>query len=559
MSARLQHTTEVTRIRALPRRVPSEDIAWELARVLTPSCVRPGANVALRPWQAYALVEALENGGAFLGLPVGFGKTIVAEMLPRVLGIDPRRAILIAPASMRDKTFDERAALARDGWRLSSPPPRFVSTQELSQEQNSGLLDKLRPALIVIDESDDLANPRSSTAKRIDRYVVAHRDDVVVVAMSGTPTRKSILNYWHILHWCLPHGAPVPVRESEALKWALALDEHRGQRPAPGPLGPNLVAARAWYFRRLVETPGVVVIDGDSCSAPLDVHVRMARECGVLDAHYERFLKKGENPAGVPVSDPLSRYRTDTQLGSGLYLYWEPPPPPAWMSARRDVARFVRREIERSEGTSRPLDTEKQVLNRFAAHPIVEAWNAIRGTFRPNVEVAWVSESALESVEEWLAEDPEPAIVWVGSPAFGERLAARTGLDFYRAQGRNTRGQGLHAAAKGRSLIASWNANKRGFNLQAWGRACICQPPTSAKYLEQTIGRQHRSGREERVRVTLLATSGGTIDAFEAALAEAQFARASMGLTQKVLRADITREQPTPTKSNRYRWARGRK
>jgi hypothetical protein len=48
------------------------------------------------------------------------------------------------------------------------------------------------------------------------------------------------------------------------------------------------------------------------------------------------------------------------------------------------------------------------------------------------------------------------------------------------------------------------------------------------------------------------------LDAFDAALAEAEFGRSVLGMTQKILRADIRRVEPTVTKSNRYRWARKR-
>jgi hypothetical protein len=52
---------------------------------------------------------------------------------------------------------------------------------------------------------------------------VAARDSVRVCAFTGTPSRKSIMNYWHHLCWCLREGAPVPLSETEATEWGLAL------------------------------------------------------------------------------------------------------------------------------------------------------------------------------------------------------------------------------------------------------------------------------------------------------------------------------------------------
>jgi hypothetical protein len=478
-------------------------------------------------------------------------------MLPRVL--DAKRAILIAPASLREKTRDDRTAYAAEGWRLASPPPRFVSLEELATEGGADLLNAIKPDLIILDEADELSNPDSSAAVRIDRYVVEHWEDCTVVAMSGTPVRKSIRGYWHILAWCLKDNLPLPFTPSEVRMWDAALGEHNGRRPRPGPLGSSLDSARRWLFTRLAETPGVVIVDGDSCNAPLSIAITPAEEDRVIDAHYQTFLEDLQNPAGIPCADPLARWRTDAQLGSGFYMYWDPMPPEEWAEARRNVARFVRGVIERTRSTSRPCDTEAQVLRRFRENKIVKRWRELKPTFTPNTRVEWVSDSVVRSAKRWNDAQDGPAILWVGSPAFGKALAKATGLEYYANNGKNSKGQRLHAADESRSMIVSWNANKRGFNLQPWRHQLVLQPPTSAKYLEQMFGRSHRSGQEEEVRVTIMATSGGTYDALDTALAEARFAKGNVGLTQKILRARIERIRPRKTATNSYRWATAKK
>jgi hypothetical protein len=85
----------------------------------------------------------------------------------------------------------------------------------------------------------------------------------------------------------------------------------------------------------------------------------------------------------------------------------------------------------------------------------------------------------------------------------------------------------------------------------------VFNPPTSAKWLEQMFGRSHRSGvAESGVTFTMFATSGGTLDAIDAAVAEAGFAKQSVGPTQKILRASFTRARPKRTERNKFRWAR---
>jgi hypothetical protein len=91
--------------------------------------------------------------------------------------------------------------------------------------------------------------------------------------MTGTPARKSMMNYWHLLCWCLREKAPVPMTEGVARMWAMAIDEDRGPRPSPGPLGPTLKEAREWF--RAAWGIGRVV-DEDSCDAPLTVRIRGA-------------------------------------------------------------------------------------------------------------------------------------------------------------------------------------------------------------------------------------------------------------------------------------------
>jgi len=561
MRPSVQLTREFERIRDLPRRALDADEAATWAAVFTDEYRRPGSSAALRPWQGYCLAEAARTGGLFAGLPVGFGKTLLAELLPHVM--HAQRPMLILPASLREKTFADRQALLRD-WRLGDPPPRVTTMQEMAPQSGEHLLSRMRPDLIIIDEGDEGANHKSSFVRRIHRYVVAQQEAVQVVVMSGTPSRKSLRGYAHQLGWCLRFGAPVPDVEGELELWCAALDDYGlrdgyALRPHPGPLGRTLADARAWFGRRLRETPGVVIVDGDSAAdVPLTIRWRVAKEDPILDAHYQVFLERAETPGGMPVSDPLSRWRFDAQLGTGLHLEYVVPPPETWRMARRDLAAFVRRMIDESTHAARPLDTEAQVIHRYPEHPCVLEWLRVRDTFEPETRAVWHSTSAIESALAWLRESDTPGVVWCGGVEFGEALSTAARLPYYGRKGQDASGRGLHNADPTRNLIASWHANKRGFNLQAWRRALIVQPPQSAKYLEQLIGRHHRSGQTQPITVDILITSGGTADAFDAAVSEARYAKATIGMTQKILRADIQRvtlrDRTTP--ANAFRWAR---
>jgi len=554
----VRDTADFRRVRALPRRALSESDAAAWAAVLTDEYRKPGGTQTLRPWQAYCLAECAEVGGLLGGLPVGIGKTLITWLLPSACRSE--RPILVVPASLKAKTYADFGAFLPH-WRAPRTPIRIVTLQELAPERGANLLTSIDPDLVMVDECDELANAESSAARRLARFLGPR--ECTLAALSGTLSRRSILGYAHLLWWALGEGAPVPLTISELRDWAGALDESpQGAREGVagrvgcGVLGRDRTAARAWYRQRLAETPGVVLVDGDSCDAPLTIRVRLAREDAALDSAFRDFATTLETPEGMPVSDPLSRWRMDAQLGCGLYLRWNPQPPEAWREARRAVARFVRERIAASTRSAKPLDTEAQVLRRFEDHPIVRAWLEVRGTFTPQTEAVWLSTSTIESARDWLGESSTPGIIWTGCVEFGEACARALRLPYYGRGGKDANGRGLHEADARRSFVCSWGANKRGFNLQAWRRQLLIMPPQSAKYLEQMYGRSHRSGQTEPVTVDVLATSGGTLDAFDTAIAEAEFARETVGMTQKALRATITHAAPRVTAANRYRWAR---
>jgi hypothetical protein len=556
----VQRTQELERIEAIPRRHVLASDAAELVHELTPRMLAPRGRGLLRAWQAYCLLEAVAEHGGFFGLPVGQGKTLISWLL--AVMFQSRRSMLIIPAALRDKTIADFASYVGT-WREPNPWPRITTREELSVESGQLTLDRLEPDLIIIDECDDLANPKSAASRRIARYLEKH-PECVVVCMSGTISRKSIKGYAHLLRWCLRERAPIPRTAGELELWAACLDDFGSRRinnVAPGPLGGTLRDARTWFRERLTQTPGVVIVDEDSAGdVPLTVRVRLAREDATLDAHFATFLRTLENPDGMPVSDPLSRWRFDAQLGTGLYLrFVAPGPPQEWRDARRAVAALVRDATDASQRTARPIDTEAQVLRRFASDPVVVRWLRAcekHGAQFPT-EAVWLTDSAIQSALDWLRESDMPGIVWCGITEFASALAVASRLPHYGPEGKDARtGAKLHVADPRSSMVASWHANKKGFNLQAWRRHLIVYPPQSAKYLEQVFGRSHRAGQTEAVTVDMLATSGGTLDAFEAAISEATCVRDRDAMTQKILRAEVVRAIPRITDSNRFRWAR---
>jgi hypothetical protein len=172
----IRMTHDFARVAALPRRQLIVETANRWAEVLTaelrdPACCDP--EVALRAWQAMSLIEILEYGGAWLALPVGFGKTLVSYLMATIL--ESERHLVIVPANMVDKTWHDFESYAGK-WRAPPGPPKVQSKHAMQRDAYADLLHEYRPTSIFIDEGDECSNWDASVVARIDRYLHEHRD-----------------------------------------------------------------------------------------------------------------------------------------------------------------------------------------------------------------------------------------------------------------------------------------------------------------------------------------------------------------------------------------------
>ena len=549
---------DLARVFSLPSRVLDIRDAEAWAEVFTQRLRLPRGDMTLDPWQGQALAEVKAMGGGVLGMPVGIGKTLIAFLLATIF--DFRSMLFIAPKALEDQWHSMAYKYSRH-WQSPKVGYEFLSRSALSCEGYKHYLHRMKPRLIVADECHDLSNFEKGAANRLWRYRWSPEGrDCVMVFMSGTPIRKSLMNVWHLMLMALGENAPVPLRRGEAQLWAKVIDYKPREvlnGILPGPLGSTKTDARAKVAKRFRTTRGLLLIDGDTCDQPLTIRVRYAREDTELDGHFKRLGRKEQNPAGIPVTDPLQRWRLDALLGCGLYEQWDPEPPEAWREAFRGIARFSLAMIRRSRRRAgeEPLDTMAEVIRRYRHEEVVQNWLQIKPTFKGKTKPIWVSASTVASVLDWLRETDEPSLVWCGSIEFGRVLAKTAGLVWYGSGGLCEHGTSLLSAPPGRSLVVSWNSAKQGFNLQAWRRHLVVFPPQSARYLEQLLGRGHRKNQTRPVEYTLLATSGGSIDMLAAAGEESDWGESLIGMTQKLRRAKVVyAKEPRATRTNGYRW-----
>jgi len=522
-------TGELRRILSLPRR--PLDSGEALAEQITRAFRTPWGTMKLRPVQAQLLAEVHQKGGAFAPIAAGQGKTLCSLLAPDFAGA--KRPLLIVPAALVEKTKREFRTLAKHWQCLHPDRYTIISYETLSRANASakldsqgrivrpGLLETLRPDLIVFDEVHKVRNKKAAVTRKVTRFLKEH-PGIKVVAMSGTLTKRSLRDYSHIARWALGKGSPVPQTDNDLEAWAACLDEKVAsfQRVKPGALrlldpsidresvdDENLGKARRAYQSRLVETPGVVATIDGALGTALRISPLDAVQDDAIDEAFKTLRTKWETPDGQDFADALSLYRYARQLSLGIYQIWNPRPPDEWLNARKAWNSACREILKTNR---RGLDSELQVIRAVALGLYPEAsdaltqWRAVKGQYDPekNKETRWISDSAVKAAQKWIGEQDAPAIVWCEHTEFARGLARATGMSYYGAGGVDSKGRAIEehsteGAGGEAHIIASVQSNGTGRNLQKWSRNLIMSAPPNGAQYEQLLARTHRPGQED--------------------------------------------------------------
>jgi hypothetical protein len=555
-------TRELRRILTLPRRSLDSGEAW--AERLTKALKTPWGTMSLRPIQALALKEICEVGGCFAPINAGGGKTLLSYLAPTLARAT--RPVLVVPAALRDKTTKEFRELARH-WLGPHPDSiRIISYQELGRTSagaqldeagnviRPGLLEKLRPDLLIFDEVHKVKNFKAAVTRRVRRFLKAN-PGVKVVAMSGTVTKRSLKDYAHIARWCLPLTCPVPQTDDDLEAWASALDEKVAsyQRLKPGALalfakGPlpddpdeALPFVRNAYRERLTETPGVVATQDGALGTSLVVApYGDGGKCARIEEGFKLLREKWATPDGQFFADPLTLARHARSLCLGLWYRWKVQPPEEWTVKRAAWASECRSLIKTNK---RNLDSEKHIVQHLhlypESRPLYREWSQVKGSFTPETEVVWLGDEALDAAVKWLADGP--GSVWCKHSFFARELSRRTGLPYYGPGGLDAAKRAIEDHPADQSLIASVDANGTGRNLQKWSRNLLMSSLANGEQFEQLIARTHRPGQEaDEVEFSIYMGCAETLVGFWQAVADCRYVQASIGQAQRLCYADVT-------------------
>lgn len=604
----VEDSPEFQRIAKLPRRVWDVEIAKnDLHKRVSMAFRLPGGQQELRPIQAAALADGHDLRGLLGPIRVGEGKTLVSFLFPVVVQ-NIQNPVLLLPAALVQKTWDEFQELKKH-W-LCHPAfatrkqfdQAVISYEKLGRDSGKDALNRLDriPDMIIADECHRLRNRQAACTKRVERYMTAH-NECIFVGMSGTITKRSLRDYWHLLKWALKKQMPLPMTEAEMEVWASALDERKVDvlsRTDPGvlmelctkeerdkltpkrtaPVGrtdqmpafysnleEKLAMARQGYQRRLRETPGIICSPDKNLDCSLQIR-RQAFDPGPeVMKHIEWLRQEWETPNGDTLALPVDVWRHARELACGFYYRWDPPPPPEWVQARKRWNWFVREiltppELIRRRGISpfgqtngalheqyKPLhlDSPFQVANAIIQQHIQDThvlfayseWNRVKDSYKINVVADWVSDSTLNFCVKWVEQNGK-SILWTEHRAFGEALAKRLGTGFCSNGGLDAKGRTIEAY-KGETVVASVAANKEGRNLQAWFRNFVITAPPNGALWEQLLGRTHRMGQEEdTVYVDWLCACAEQDEGFSQLMADARYIQQTTGQSQKLLYAD---------------------
>jgi hypothetical protein len=628
MHEAVPHSTELERVLAIPRRdwqVGADAFAAALTDALRTGracavcggqrehvrgCRQRRIPLSLRGVQAVALFEGHQQQGLLGPIGVGRGKTLIHLLMARVLG--SMRPMLVLQGGLIGKTRREWLELAVY-WQIPNWL-KLISYEVLGRVSGKEELERFQPDLIACDEIHKLKSHKAAVTKRVLTYVEHHRyhsakkakcrlcDEGIppralvsaglrtrlrVVGLSGTITSKSLKDFAHIVHMCVPENNVLPTSWHELECWRLALDENVNEisRVAPGALlklctpddwkdgASALTVARRGFARRLRETPGIVATTDSTLGASLQLSEREPPTSPAIEHAFKLLRTAWQLPDGYQCVDGVEVYRHACSLARGYYRVWNPRPPAAWLESRSYWGTAVRYVIKGGK-----YDSEQDVAlnaHRFRitvndviqwrnperkpelplAHsdPVIGAmhvydyWKQERerpqpGTglpFKPNSEAVWICDSVLKDAAAWLESHPR-GIVWTDSTAFGPALAKFSGRPYFAEKGLDSSGRYIEDATG--PIIASLDANKTGRNLQfKWSDNYYVCPMGDGAETEQALARTHREGQDEdTVTAEFFLGCLEYAVAFDAARSRARFIEESTTNPQKLNYADIT-------------------
>jgi hypothetical protein len=551
---------EIARILAIPRE-DLADCAADYAREWTRRLRRTPAAPALRPMQGLMLETAHRSTpprGIIGGVPVGEGKTLALQLVPRVTGMR-------APLLMIDAQGRKSLALEREKWARFYDLPEIpvLPYSMLSQPNCWRVMDEIAPDGILADECHALGRLNAARTKRFVRYVVA-RPNTRFFGVTGTLSAGAIQDFAHLAEIALREGTPLPIDPALLTAWGVVMNEKgkpdaacfRSLKPLAlwAGISPE-TTKREPYQRalnvRLRTTPGFIFGTGKSTPAKLVIAAWRPSLGAPTKEALGRLSKTWERPNGEELADTLEFHATSRQLALGFYYsqVWRGEPDTEWIEARKRWNSEVRQEIayRSAPGYDSIATITKTLLATGRPAKLLDAllaWQAVRERKGPDSVGHWLDMGQIVqaiALANTLQNQGRNVLIWYRHNFIAAGLES-LGVPIYRG---NLPKPPLAAVS-----VARYN---RIWNLQAFDASVILEPVASGDIFEQLLGRTHRNGQTSptvEAHVNLGSWPANT--AFRAAVNKAHTMRNTLNLPHRLLTADEYRNGLDVSPSGEY-------
>jgi len=522
-------TTEMQRVLGLPQRTAT---TWEPPR----QPVQPAEPLQLRPVQAEALGEIHAVGAGLISAGVGHGKTLIGILAGAALGVD-RTVYLCPPACVEQ--VEATVQRAAENWVF--PPVFVVPWSRLSMQVGDDWLEAAAgngTFALVCDEAHVLRSATTGRTQRLLRFRKANVQRSRVVLMSGTLTRRNLLDLVDVAWVALGKRSPVPTGSTGAALASYIEDPQWGRGAG------EAAALRKWagctdvveaLGKRIRSAPGVVTTVSQSVEIPIYVVPMVgARAPSTV---VKELLKKTEEvaatfrvPDGDDLVSPADVARVSRQLALGYHLIWtwRGDPDREWIEARRAWSALARQAC---------------MSGQFLTE----------GDFYQHCSLGFFESAKAEAVwREWAACKADPDRAPVPKPVWHTHHIVRGLVDSAKQQ-RNCliwydetavvpllREWGVQCPEPGevpctRISAVSVRAHGTGLDLQSWSRNVMMTVPSASAVWEQILGRTHRPGQTaDEVVVWRPAWAPSFNAAWSAAKKSATYVRLVTGQPQKL-------------------------
>lgn len=333
--------------------------------------------IELAPPQAWFLREAAQEGGVVGHLGVGSGKSI-CFLLAALLFPDSRLAVLMIEPKQRQHYRSQYLRL-REHFRVTSivcdagirgstvpgtTPLHLISYSVLSRTDNSDMLDRLLPDVLMLDEGHRVCGT-SAANRRTKSYETSRikaREEALLrgekvraravnlLVASGTLEVKSVNDTQMLCAYALGTGSPLPLDLNEAESWSFVFDAaHNPDRKSLTAQklhrafgkglyrDPNEVilidrpekALREGFQKWRTHTPGVITASASDINASIKIdELETPKMPKVIKEALARVRVDNLRPDGAELVEVVEQLACAKNVSSGFFAYWAFPKHP---------------------------------------------------------------------------------------------------------------------------------------------------------------------------------------------------------------------------------------